>query len=399
MKTFSRFLSSVSAAAAIVAVCSLVTFGQDPCADADAQGALYAKFTTNSNGDVTARKVAVEAAEQYLQKYNTCEPSKEINAYFTKHLPAMKESIKKDEAIAYLRALFARFDAGVQGEKFDDAFAAGKEILVLQPDNLDIIIPLGAIGLTESFKKNYKYNDEALRYAKLAIEKMNGGVTSSKYGVYQYQYNNKDNALGNMNYTVGYINYWAKGDKKGALPFYYEASKIGTTKGEPRIYATIGSYFGAETVRLTGEVARLIAAQKVLTTDDEKLKMEPEIKAAIATLNGYTERAMDGFARAYSVAKGETPAEKAYKESLYKDLTALYLNRFEKKDGLEAYIPAVSGTPMPDPSSTVTPVSDPEPATTTVTTSTTTGAGKPASAESTGAKPAAAVKSALKNKP
>ncbi len=377
---------------AFIAVGTTVGYAQDPCADADGQGALYEKFTINLKGDIDARKVAVEAGKQYLEKYGACEASKDINDYLTKNLPLIEEKIKKDAGVAALRAQFARYDAGVKDQKFDDAYAAGREILAVQPDNLDIIVPLGAIGLTESFKKNYKYNEDALRYAKMAIEKINSGKTSTKYGVYQYQYDTKEKALGAMNYAIGYITYWAKGDKKGALPYYYEASKIGATKDEPRVYATIGSYFGSEVIRLTGVVAELLKKQKALATDDEKIKMEPEIKAAIALLNGYAERAMDGFVRAYKIAKSDTPADKAYRDGLYKDLTVLYKGRFEKVDGLDGYIATVVAKPMPDPSSEVTPVADPEPATTTTTTTTTTAT--PASvkpATTTQTKPAAVV--------
>jgi hypothetical protein len=95
--------------------------------------------------------------------------------------------------------------------------------------------------------------------------------------------------------------------------------------------------------------------------------MEPKIKEAIGMLNGTAERAMDYYSRAYKLAKSDTPAAKTYKDSLYKDLTILYEGRFNKKDGLDAYIATVTAKPVPNPTTPVTPVNDPEPTTTTTT--------------------------------
>ena len=116
---------------------------------------------------------------------------------------------------------------------------------------------------------------------------------------------------------------------------------------------------------MNGEVAKLIAEQKAKATDDEKLAMEPKIKEVIGVLNGTAERAMDYYSRAYKLAKSDTPAAKTYKDSLYKDLSILYEGRFQKKDGLDAYIASVTAKPVPDPTTPVTPVNDPEPTTTT----------------------------------
>ena len=116
---------------------------------------------------------------------------------------------------------------------------------------------------------------------------------------------------------------------------------------------------------MNGEIAKLIAEQKTKATDDEKLAMEPKIKEAIGVLNGTAERAMDYYSRAYKLAKTDTPAAKTYKDALYKDLSILYEGRFQKKDGLDAYIATVTAKPVPDPSTPITPVNDPEPTTTT----------------------------------
>jgi hypothetical protein len=89
---------------------------------------------------------------------------------------------------------------------------------------------------------------------------------------------------------------------------------------------------------------------------------------------------MDYYSRAYKLAKTDTPGAKIYKDGLYKDLTILYEGRFNKKDGLDAYISSVTAKPLPNPTTPVTPVVDPEPTTTTTTTGAAPSAAKPAAA-------------------
>jgi hypothetical protein len=78
---------------------------------------------------------------------------------------------------------------------------------------------------------------------------------------------------------------------------------------------------------------------------------------------------MEYYSRAYRLAKSGTPTEKAYKDSLYKDLTILYKGRFNKEDGLDAYIASAASKPLPNPTTPVTPVIDPDPTTTDTSTS------------------------------
>ena len=111
--------------------------------------------------------------------------------------------------------------------------------------------------------------------------------------------------------------------------------------------------------------------------------------------NNLGERILDAFGRAYKVTK-DTPANKAYRDNLYKIMQDVYKSRFpDKETGLNEYIAATVQKPFPNPTSEVTPVADPEP--TTSTTSSTAPASQPAGA----AKAPAAVngKTAVTTKP
>jgi hypothetical protein len=260
--------------------------------------------------------------------------------------------------------MYNRFDNAYKSKNWDEVYAAGKDILAKEPDNLDVILTLGSIGFDQSIKKNYKYNDDTLRYAKLAMQKINSGTTSKNWGLFDYKYENKDNALGWMNFNIGYITYYAQGNKKEALPYLYAASQAnGETKSRPDAFEPVGAYYFEDVKKLADEVQKMIKEQTDMpatATDEERAKKDAEIKAKIAILNGTTERAMDAYSRAYTLAKAN-PKTKPYADGLYKQLQALYNVRFQKTDGLDTYISSTVAKPMPDPTSAVTPVSDPEP--------------------------------------
>ena len=57
-------------------------------------------------------------------------------------------------------------------------------------------------------KQNDTFNNKTIDYAKSAIKKIESGETSKKYGLEGYDYNTKDNAIGWMNYTIGYIEFY-----------------------------------------------------------------------------------------------------------------------------------------------------------------------------------------------
>ncbi len=357
-------------------------FAQDACADADGQAAVYTKFTDlYPKRSIPDRKAAIEAGKQFLEKYGSCESVAEQAKYIKENIPAMEKRLKDAEIAAERSAILSRFDAAIPAKNWDEAYAAGNEFISKFPNDdaqINIIIPLGLAGLIESYNKNYKYNDDSLKYAKLVISKLNGGAKCVKNkdgkivpvcGAFQFE-GTKEDVLSDMNYAIAFITYNVKKDQKGALPYYYEVAKnAGRNQKEPRVYGSIGSYYIEQRKPIGDEISKLIALQtnNKSDTDEVKLAREAEIKTKIALFNGYSERALDAFGRAYTVAS-ENPANKAYKDDLYKIVQGLYEQRFDKKDGLDTFISSAVAKPLPNPTSEVTPVSDPEPEKTTTST-------------------------------
>lgn len=407
MNKIFRFTGLAVFTAAVMGLSATQGLAQDACADTDAQTALYTKFTElYPKTDMESRKAAITAGKEFLEKYGACETVKEQNDYFKTAVPALEKSVKDMEAADARRKLFGRYDEAVKADNADEILAAGKEILALQPDNVNIKIPMGMIGLVKAYAKDTKYADESIRYAQMALTDLNGGKPCNRKdragkdlttcGVLKWEMERAD-VINELTYATAYLKFYAKADKKGALPIYYQLSQ-GTSKykDEPRIYATIGSYYVDESEPIRKEVVDLITKQKAATTDEEKEKLEGEIKGKVALLNGYTERALDAFGRAHKAAEKKGTAEAALKADLYKTLQALYQRRFEKTDGMDKWIADSTAKPLPNPTSAVEPVSDPEPTTTTTTTGTAPAAGTGTAAAT---KPAAGGKTATSSKP
>ena len=131
---------------------------------------------------------------------------------------------------------------------------------------------------------------------------------------------------------------------------------------------------------------KIAEQQAAGTSEERKLALEEEIKQQVALFNGYNERILDAYGRAYKVTK-DTPANKAYRDNLYKIMQDVYKRRFDKETGLDAYIASTTAKPFPNQTNEVQPVSTPDPTTTNTTTS------------GAAAQPAASGKTAVTTKP
>jgi len=365
-----------------IAVGAGSSYAQAGCDDTDAINALDAKIRANYTKNATVKE-ALNGGKEFLEKFGSCEAVAEFVTWLKGQMPKWEERSKNYDNAQKMGALFSKFDEGINGKKYDDVYSAGKEILVVEPKNVHVMIPLGIIALNESYNKNYKYNEDALRYAKMAIDALNAGAQPKMkngqpilnkngqpaYSTWDFS---KEEAIDELTYSMAYIDFYAKTDKKTALPLYYQLSQSkGRFKDEPRVFAAIGDFYVAEAAKLGEEIAGMITKQKAMTTDEEKEKIDVDIKAKVGLFNGYTERAIDAFSRAHKVAPSATPNDKTYKDMLFKTISDLYKRRFDKEAGMNEYIAATLAKPFPDPLSQVTPINDPDP--TTTTTNTTTG--------------------------
>src|SRR5678815_4369742 len=145
MKTIFRFLSVGLLLTAFIAVGSIAAFAQAGC-DTATKTDLDQKFRINYDKGLAERKVAVDAGKQYIEKFGECADSKDFVDYLKAYIPPMEARIKKEEAAIAVKGRYDKYNAAYKAQNWDEVYAAGKEILAAEPDNLDVILDLGSIG-------------------------------------------------------------------------------------------------------------------------------------------------------------------------------------------------------------------------------------------------------------
>jgi len=367
MKTIFRSFNVAALVAAFTVAGASIGFAQDPCTDTAGQATLSDKVRELfAKTDAASQAAKIDAGKQYLEKYGACagESVKEFSDYLKPNIPKWEAKLAGEKEASVKKELVTKFNAALTAKNWDEVYSAGSELVAKWPDEFRAAeLIMGSIGLDESINKNNKWNDQTLKYAQMSIADLESGKTFTSYGANQFAYKNKEDALGWMNYTIGYIQYFAKNNKKEGLSYLYKATQLNSeTKRNPVVYASIGSSYYDDVRVLAKEVQELIAAQSKDDTPEVAKQKVDAIKAKVAIVNGTAEAAIDAYARAYKLAKTD-PKKKAYADDLYRSIGELYKVRFEKTDGLDAYIAKVDAKPMPNPTMPVTPISDPEPAT------------------------------------
>jgi hypothetical protein len=398
MKTILRILVLGFMMTAFTAVGATVVSAQDVCAEVEAKQALYKQITDNYAGTAEKKKTAIEAGKQYVSKYGACADDKEIVSYINKSILPMEADLIKAEEAGKKGALYTKFDSEIKASNTAGILESGKKILDREPEFLDVIIALASAGFDQTIANPPvdTYNNDVINYSKSAIEKIEAGKTSTtgNYGVLQYSYKTKDytdgktNALGLMNYNIGYIIYYRQGKdnpakKKEALPYFYKATQYNSfSKNNPEIYRTIGAWYLEEAIRIDGQREAVVKAAGNKDTE-ESLNL-------LGLQKGYADRAIDAYARAYKLAgANKDPKNKAYTDALYTKLKELYAFRYDgKTEGIDTFVATVMSKPMPDPTTDVTPVKEAAPVTTSTTSTAAPGATK-SSTMTTDATPAA----------
>lgn len=363
------FLGVVAAATPI--------FAQDVCADVEANAALYDKYLKNYKGPITEetipqREIAVAAAKEYVEKYGACEAFKAQVDYLASKGPKLAKDIENAKIEIARNKRYTRFDKAMKSGNIPEVYASGEDILKFEPDYLDVIIVLAGVGLDEAaVKKNDTFNGKAIDYAKSALKKMESGTKSEKFGAYIYEYSSKENAIGWMNYTIGYIEFYRQNKKESGLNYFYKSTQVDSeTKQRDFIYALAGDSYIEKAEVLNKEIIDLIKENEGKETYDIKFKL--------AISKGYADRAIDAYSRAYEVAKSNlsketkadvTAAKREYVDNLYKTLTNLYKFRYDTVENpipeaelpskVNSHISTVVKAAFPSPSKEVEPVDPP----------------------------------------
>ncbi len=413
MKTFFRVSVLGILMLAVVAASSQITFAQDD--DNDPKAELYAKFVDNYASDkIEEREIAVAAGKEFIKKYENSPDDKPIVDYLKGAIPTIEKGIA-DQKIAIKafndekdrinkrNARLGAFDKAHKSGDVEATFAAGADLLKYEPKLVDVTIYLACTAYQQSFEKKdgfEKYNDRAIKYARESISLLEANTPTEfgSYGGYNCAFkteqlpDGRNNALGWMNYYIGFVKYFREKQTDEAVPYFFKATQFNSGAKEfPQTYRSIGSWYVAKTTEITGKriavTTELNEAVKAPTPDEELIKtLNARIDDMMALERGYADRAIDAYSRAYSLV---TPAEKTaeYGKAIFSTLQELYKFRYTTQPEMQSdskinmNVSMIKSTTMPDPTSTVQPVLDgktdgPEPATTPDASKTTGGASR-----------------------
>ena len=292
---------------------------QDQCST-EGKNALYKTFLDN-------RKTAQDKAYDAAKKYLAC-PAGEVDA-------------SQQAIIDYLKKFVGQYEAAdkkgrvpvllYNEKKYPEAYALGKEILATEPENLKILVDLGANGYLVA--NNASLSGEALDYAKRALAALEAGKTLEDWQPLV----SKDVAVAYLNYTIGALS--LQSDPAGALKNLIKAAQFETPlKKSPYTYAYIAGAYE------TGPYAKQSADYKAMYSGKDET---PESKLALANINQLIDRMIDGYARAVALAGNDASFAQA-KAAWNESLTTWYKYRNNQKtDGMDQLVASVLSKPLP----------------------------------------------------
>jgi hypothetical protein len=292
---------------------------QDQCSQ-EAKDALYQSF-------LKTRKDEQAKAFEDAKKYLACPPGEVTEAqqkiidYLKKWVGAYEKGSRK---IRLTELLY-------KDMKYPEAYALGKEILVDEPDDLKVMIDLGANGYLVA--ANPSLAAESVEYAKKALQALDSGKTVEDWT----PLTGKDVAVAYLNYTIGAIT--LQKDPGGALKNLIKAAQFETPlKKSPFTYAYIAGAYE------TGPYAKQSDDYKNMYLGKDET---PESKLALANLNQLIDRMIDGYARAVALA-GTDPKFTTQKALWNESLTNFY--KFRNNDqvtGLNELVAGILTKPLP----------------------------------------------------
>ena len=291
------------------------------CAD-EAKEALYSSF-------LKTRSDAPDKAYEDAKKYLAC-PTTGITEAQTKIVEYLKKWVAKYEEVSKANQFP---DLLYNQKKYPEAYALGKQILAAQPDNLKVMIDLGANGYLVGPLKNPALSAEALQHAKNALAALEAGKTVDDWKPLP----SKDVAVAYLNYSVGALT--LESDPSGALKYLIKAAQFETPlKKSPFTYAYIAGAYE------TGPYAKMSEEYKTKFGGQNET---PESKLMLANINQLVDRMIDGYARAVALAGADAKfadPKKVWNESL----TTWYKYRNNNElTGMDQLVAGILAKPLP----------------------------------------------------
>lgn len=295
---------------------------QDQCKQED-KDAWYAEFLKIRTTD---QAKAFELAKKYL----ACPPVGEVTEAQQKIIDYLKKwSTAYSEGMRKLQLPQLLYN----DKKYPEAYALGREILAAEPENLNVLVHLGANGYVVAPLKNQQLNTESLDYARRALQLIEGGKSVDDWAPLA----GKEAAIAYLNFTIGTLS--LEKDPANSLKNLIKAAQFETPlKKSPFTFAYIAAAYE------TGPYAKMSEEYKIKFGGKDET---PESKLMLANINQIVERMIDGYARAVALAGTDTQFTQQ-KTVWLESLTTWYKYLHAGSDaGMTEYIAAVVAKPLP----------------------------------------------------
>src|SRR6185369_4601526 len=292
------------------------------CTD-DAKTALYQSIRNNLKAD---QAKAYEDAKKYL----ACPASGEVTEAQQKIIDYLKNFVSKYEdatkKTSYRDLLYNK-------QKYAEAYAAAKDVLATEPENLQVLVDLGSNAYLLPPLKNPSLTAEGLGYAQKALQLIDSGKTLDDWKPRA----SKDEAVAYLNYSIGTLT--LEKDPSAALTHLIKAAQFEPIlKKSPYTYAYIAGAYE------TGPYAKLSDEYKSKFSGKDET---PESKLMLANINQLVDRMIDAYARAVALAAADAKFATA-KTGWNESLTNWYKFRNgDKTDGLDQLVAGVLSKPLP----------------------------------------------------
>ncbi len=295
--------------------------------DEDQKRKDYVDFTSKIKTD---KPGAYEAGKTYLQKYTG------DNTPQGKYVKKWVAAYEDDQKTGAVVKVYNNIDQLTKAQKFAEAYAASKQYLGTNPNDLRTLLNAAYAGWRLGFTGKKPTDAEAANYARQAIQLIEAGKTP----VEGEAFNTKNETLGWLNYALGTFALNATSPDAGG--YFVKATQFeGYAKKDPPLYESLAiAYQATEYTKLAADYAK--------GYDTEEKRATPEGKAATAKINDVVDRIVDAYARAVAYSTDQKYAAK--KAEWTKQLTEFYKFRHDNSvAGLDQLIASVTSKPLPLP--------------------------------------------------
>lgn len=297
---------------------ALPVFAQTADCTEEGKAALYTEFTTFRTSDSTK---AYEAAKKYL---GCSQQEDQYTAYLKKWVGLYEKEARKSKMVNMLYV----------DKKYPEALGLGREILVDEPENLRVIVDLGYGGYLAAVSlKNETYNNDALTYARKAIQMIESGKAPASW----LPFKGKEDTLAYLYDVVGRLS--IKDNPGAALSAFIKKAQFETDlKKDPWTYYFIAAAYES------GPYTKLSADYKACCEGKDET---PQSKLLLENINQVIDRMIDAYARAVALAGNDAKYANPKKDWM-EGLSTWYKYRHNQSDaGLNELIASVLSKPLP----------------------------------------------------